>query len=97
MSRSTRPLRTGPGRYDPVYEEGGVDYPIGYARWTENRNMSAFLRLLLEGRLQVGPLAPMRVPQADAPRAYRMLLEQPRHPPTVVFDYPNAEEHHDQP
>jgi hypothetical protein len=57
--------------------------------------MGAFLRLLREGRLQVGPLAPMRVPLADAPRAYGMLLDEPQHPPTVVFDYPAAEEQPD--
>jgi threonine dehydrogenase-like Zn-dependent dehydrogenase len=80
----------GPGRYDPVYEEGGVDYPIGYARWTENRNMQAFLRLLAEGRVQVAPLALARVPLAEAPEAYRVLLDQPQRPPTVVFEYPEA-------
>ena len=36
----------GPGRYDPEYEEDGVDYPVGYVRWTEKRNMEAFLDLL---------------------------------------------------
>ena len=36
----------GPGRYDPIYEEGGVDYPIGYVRWTERRNMACFLDLV---------------------------------------------------
>jgi threonine dehydrogenase-like Zn-dependent dehydrogenase len=90
----------GPGRYDPVYEEGGVDYPIGYARWTENRNMGAFLRLLREGRVQVGPLAPMHVPLAEASRAYSMLLDEARHPPTVVFDSPvpsRLQESYDQP
>ena len=35
----------GPGRYDPTYEEGGQDYPYGYVRWTENRNMGAFVQL----------------------------------------------------
>jgi len=77
----------GPGRYDPIYEEGGVDYPIGYARWTENRNMEAFLRLVAERQLSVDPLAPLHVPFAEAPAAYQMLLEQPQRPPTVVFEY----------
>ena len=40
----------GPGRYDPAYEEQGHDYPLGYVRWTENRNMEAFLDLLASGR-----------------------------------------------
>jgi predicted dehydrogenase/threonine dehydrogenase-like Zn-dependent dehydrogenase len=51
MSRSY-----GPGRYDPRYEEGGQDYPIGFVRWTEKRNMEAFLDLLSSGALQVEPL-----------------------------------------
>ena len=45
----------GPGRYDPTYEEGGVDYPIGYVRWTERRNMACFLDLVAEGRLDLEP------------------------------------------
>ena len=43
----------GPGRYDPTYEEDGVDYPIGYVRWTERRNMACFLDLVAEGRLDL--------------------------------------------
>lgn len=82
----------GPGRYDPIYEEGGVDYPIGYARWTENRNMEAFLRLVAERQLRVDPLAPLHVPFAEAPAAYQMLLEQPQRPPTVVFEYQGSRE-----
>lgn len=46
----------GPGRYDRHYEEGGVDYPIGYVRWTENRNMSEYLRLLAEGKIDIRDL-----------------------------------------
>jgi threonine dehydrogenase-like Zn-dependent dehydrogenase len=46
----------GPGRYDPTYEEGGLDYPIAFVRWTENRNMEEFLRLLATGQVRVGPL-----------------------------------------
>ena len=42
----------GPGRYDPDYEEKGIDYPVGYVRWTENRNMQAFIDLLAAGRLE---------------------------------------------
>jgi threonine dehydrogenase-like Zn-dependent dehydrogenase len=76
----------GPGRYDPVYEEGNVDYPIGYARWTENRNQQLFLRLLVEGKIDVGPLAPIRVPFSDATRAYDILFS-PDRPPTVILCY----------
>lgn len=46
----------GPGRYDPNYEEGGIDYPIGYVRWTERRNMECILALLAEGRLDLSSL-----------------------------------------
>jgi threonine dehydrogenase-like Zn-dependent dehydrogenase len=76
----------GPGRYDTVYEEGGVDYPIGYVRWTENRNQGHFLRLLAEGKVDLSGLAPIRVPFADAPRAYD-ILHGPDRPPTVIFTY----------
>lgn len=46
----------GPGRYDPRYEEGGQDYPIGFVRWTEQRNFEAVLDMMADGRLEVGPL-----------------------------------------
>ena len=42
-----------PGRYDPAYEENGQDYPIGYVRWTEGRNLQAFVDLLASRRLDV--------------------------------------------
>ena len=45
----------GPGRYDSQYEEDGVDYPVGYVRWTEKRNMEAFLDLLASGAIDVAP------------------------------------------
>jgi predicted dehydrogenase/threonine dehydrogenase-like Zn-dependent dehydrogenase len=63
----------GPGRYDPAYEEGGQDYPVGYVRWTEQRNIEACLDLLAKGQLQVRPLITHRVPVAEAERAYRLL------------------------
>src|SRR2546425_11422897 len=50
----------GPGRYDPQYEEGGIDYPIGYVRWTERRNMEAFLDLLASGQIDIAPLMEQR-------------------------------------
>jgi predicted dehydrogenase/threonine dehydrogenase-like Zn-dependent dehydrogenase len=60
----------GPGRYDLLYEEGGLDYPIAYVRWTENRNMEEFLRLLSNGAVRVDPLVELEVPVARAPEAY---------------------------
>lgn len=76
----------GLGRYDPVYEEGNVDYPIGLARWTENRNQGYFLDLLARGQVDVGPLAPDRVPIERAPEAYE-ILRRPDRPATVLLQY----------
>jgi polar amino acid transport system substrate-binding protein len=63
----------GPGRYDPLYEEKGVDYPIGYVRWTEQRNMEAFVRLLADRRVDVAPLITHTFPIADAAKAYELI------------------------
>ncbi len=59
----------GPGRYDPLYEEKGIDYPIGYVRWTEQRNMEAFL----QSRVNVAALITHTFPIADAPKAYELI------------------------
>ncbi len=64
----------GPGRYDPLYEEHGVDYPIGYVRWTENRNLRAYLDLLAAGRLDIEALVTHEFPLEDAPKAYDMIV-----------------------
>jgi len=63
----------GPGRYDPLYEEKGLDYPIGYVRWTEQRNMEAFLQMLATKRLDVAPLITHTFPIDDAPKAYELI------------------------
>jgi predicted dehydrogenase/threonine dehydrogenase-like Zn-dependent dehydrogenase len=63
----------GPGRYDASYEQKGIDYPIGYVRWTETRNMEAFLRLLLDRKLDLGPLITHRFPIAQAHSAYDVI------------------------
>ncbi|HUJ11928.1 MAG TPA: bi-domain-containing oxidoreductase [Verrucomicrobiae bacterium] len=63
----------GPGRYDPLYEEQGLDYPIGYVRWTEQRNMEAFLQLLASKRIAVAPLVTHTFAIADAPKAYQLI------------------------
>lgn len=60
----------GPGRYDVNYEEKGIDYPVGYVRWTERRNMEAFLDLLERGALNVAPLLERQCAVEQAPRAY---------------------------
>jgi predicted dehydrogenase/threonine dehydrogenase-like Zn-dependent dehydrogenase len=63
----------GPGRYDADYEEKGQDYPIGYVRWTENRNMQAFLDLLASARLDVSPLITHRIPIEEGEKAYDLI------------------------
>ena len=60
----------GPGRYDPSYEEAGLDYPIGYVRWTENRNMQEFIRLLGAGLVNVDALIELERPLGQAHEAY---------------------------
>ncbi len=66
-------LSYGPGRHDPDYEERGHDYPIAYVRWTEGRNIEAFLDLLAAGRLDVKPLITHRFSIEDARRAYEVI------------------------
>lgn len=63
----------GPGRYDPTYEEKGQDYPIGYVRWTEGRNLSAFVDLLAKGQLDVQPLISHRFPIERATEVYSLI------------------------
>jgi len=67
----------GPGRYDKVYEEKGLDYPIGFVRWTERRNMKEFLRLVSEGRIELEPMITHTFPFEDALDAYELILENP--------------------
>jgi predicted dehydrogenase len=64
----------GPGRYDPGYEEKGQDYPLGYVRWTEGRNLQAFIDLLSMGRVNVQALVTHRFPIEEAPDAYEIIL-----------------------
>jgi predicted dehydrogenase/threonine dehydrogenase-like Zn-dependent dehydrogenase len=63
----------GPGRYDAAYEQKGIDYPIGYVRWTETRNMQAFLKLLSDRKLDLHPLVTHRFPIARAHSAYDLI------------------------
>lgn len=66
----------GPGRYDLDYEEKGQDYPIGYVRWTENRNMQAFLDLLANKKLDIFPLITHRIPIEEGPKAYDLITSK---------------------
>ena len=63
----------GPGRYDPSYEDKGHDYPIGFVRWTEQRNFEAVLDMLASGQLDVKPLITHRFAFEDAAKAYEAL------------------------
>ena len=65
----------GPGRYDPNYEDKGHDYPLGFVRWTEQRNFEAVLDMLASGHLNVKSLITHRFEFEDAPKAYEALLE----------------------
>lgn len=60
----------GPGRYDPVYEEQGIDYPIGYVRWTQGRNMEEYIRLLAYGKLRIESLISAKTSVHQAVAAY---------------------------
>ncbi len=79
----------GPGRYDPGYEEGGIDYPLGFVRWTEQRNFEAVLDLMASGQLEVAPLVSHRYPLSDALEAYELLASSE---PSlgIVLQYPGA-------
>jgi predicted dehydrogenase/threonine dehydrogenase-like Zn-dependent dehydrogenase len=79
----------GPGRYDAEYEEKGHDYPISYVRWTENRNIQAFVRLLADGKVNVKPLITHRVAIEHAPQAYDVVLGKTGEPfMGVLLTYP---------
>jgi len=81
----------GPGRYDPTYEEGGQDYPIGYVRWTEGRNLQAFIELLAGHRLEVQPLISHRFPIEQASQAYEIIAGRRQEPfLAVLLTYPEA-------
>ncbi len=66
----------GPGRYDKNYEEKAMDYPIGYVRWTETRNMEAFLNLLAQGKLDVNPIITHRIPIGEGQKAYELITSK---------------------
>lgn len=63
----------GPGRYDTNYEEKGIDYPIGYVRWTENRNMSSFIELIKSKKVKLNKLITHNFKIEDALKAYKLL------------------------
>jgi predicted dehydrogenase/threonine dehydrogenase-like Zn-dependent dehydrogenase len=80
----------GPGRYDPAYERDGHDYPFAYVRWTQNRNMQAYLDLIARGRIDIQPLIDRVITIDEAPAAYRALADaQGELPLGVLIRYPD--------
>jgi predicted dehydrogenase len=77
----------GPGRYDPAYEEKGQDYPVGFVRWTEQRNFEAVLDMMASGVLDVAPLISHHFALEQAAAAYELLVsDEPKL--GIVIDYP---------
>ncbi len=68
----------GPGRYDAAFEQKGRDYPIGYVRWSETRNMEAFLQLLADGKVDVKPLITHSFAIENAGAAYELITGKTR-------------------
>ncbi len=82
----------GPGRYDPNYEEGGQDYPLGYVRWTEGRNMEAIVNLMADGKIPVQKLISHRFEIDQAPEAYALITGKRSEPFLgVILRYPDSE------
>ena len=83
----------GPGRYDPAYEEGGQDYPYGYVRWTENRNMAAFVTLLANRSVDVQPLVTHVFEVEHAEKAYDIVTGKTKERHLgILLRYPDTSE-----
>ena len=79
----------GPGRYDANYEQKGLDYPYAYVRWTENRNMEEYLRLLASGKINVDSIIEKIYPIQQVQEAFEA-LQGPERPLMVLLDYGKA-------
>lgn len=77
----------GPGRYNAVYEQQGVDYEPGYVRWTEGRNVEEFIRLLAAGKVSMKPLIRHRFHFNDVPEAFRLCMDQPQDTLGIIIRY----------
>lgn len=80
----------GPGRYDPSYEEAGLDYPYGFVRWTEQRNFEAVLDMMAAGKLDAQPLITHRFAFDQAPQAYDLLVANSEPYLGILLQYPAA-------
>ncbi len=84
----------GPGRYDPAYEQKGQDYPIGFVRWTEQRNFEAVLQAMATGQLDVQSLISERVPLADYKKVYDHLSGTNNIATLLIYDQTQQEAAH---
>jgi len=85
----------GPGRYDPQYEEGGVDYPFSYVRWTEQRNMETILNLISQKRITPEKLVTHTFEFTDVLKAYELITDKKSEPYLgIVLEYHNVEKQH---
>jgi predicted dehydrogenase len=82
----------GPGRYDPSYEEAGVDYPIGHVRWTERRNMEAFVDLLARKKIDVRSLIELKHPVEQSDKAFASIVGQRAYTVLLRYSPPILEE-----
>ncbi len=81
----------GPGTLDPLYENKGIDYPVGYVRWTKNRNLEEFLRLMKEGKINIKSLVSHRFRIGQAEGVYTNMLKNEGGPYVgVLLEYPEA-------
>lgn len=83
-------MSSGPGRYDPAYEQDGHDYPLAYVRWTEQRNMGVFLQLVAQHRVTTGKLISHRFQIGDAEQAYDVMQRCEPHL-AILLTYPEPE------
>lgn len=82
----------GPGRYDSVYEKEGLDYPYAYVRWTENRNMQEYLRLIQQGLVKMDQVIESEYELDRAAEAYASLTNSSKKPLAVLLSYPVSNE-----
>ena len=80
----------GPGRYDPLYEDKGQDYPLGFVRWTEKRNFEAILEMISDKRLEIEPLISHRFGLTEAVKAYEQVGSNGASSMGIVLEYPEA-------
>ena len=87
----------GPGRYDKNYEEKGIDYPIGYVRWTENRNMQSFLDLVFASSINPKALSSKVFPIEKADEAFNLVLNPSENFMGIIIEYDKKIENNDSP